>query len=67
MTEYHFTDGMYDCPWGCPFNIFPEDVEYHRQWHRDQGDDPDKKQLCFVCAAPMAADGFCSEGCQDDA
>ena len=32
---------MHECPWGCPFNIFPEDVEYHRQWHRDQGEDPD--------------------------
>lgn len=38
------TDELYECPWGCPINIFPEDVEYHRQWHRDQGEDPDNKR-----------------------
>jgi general stress protein 26 len=31
-----FEDGLYKCPWLCPINIHPEDVEYHKQYHRDQ-------------------------------
>ena len=38
----HLTqDQLYECPWGCPFVIFPEDAEYHREWHTQQGENPD--------------------------
>jgi hypothetical protein len=44
----YFEDGLYDCPWRCPFNIWPDDVEYHKQWHRDQGEDPDNRGAFLI-------------------
>lgn len=34
-------DEFYDCPWQCPFNIYMDEAEYHREWHRNAGEDPD--------------------------
>ena len=48
MPERQDPDALYECPWGCPINIFPEDVDYHRQWHSDQGENPDVRGKMLV-------------------